>query len=405
MRLLRPVVAVVVMTLLLGADWPQFLGPQRNGTCSEVDLLDRWPAAGPPLVWQRAIGEGYASPVVAAGKLVVFHRVGDLDTTECLDAATGKAIWKSTYATSYDDALGKGNGPRATPLIAAGRVYTLGAAGQLRCLALETGKLLWRRDLLEAYQPRPSFFGVATTPLLEGKRLLLNVGGEQAGIVALDSDTGKELWRATDHEASYASPIAATIDGVRHVFFFTREGLVALDPESGKVRFGKRWRSRMHASVNAASPVLLGGDHLFLSACYQTGAVLLKVRKDGVEEVWKNDESLSCHFGTPVVVGEQLYGFHGRQEEGGQLRCIDWKTGKVRWSDDGHGCGSLIAVKDRLLVLGENGKLTLAAATPRAFTALSSAAVLGRPCRAPMALADGLLFAHDGRKLVCLKVR
>lgn len=404
MVILRQTLAVLVVTVLVGADWPQFLGPQRNGVSTETGVLARWPASGLPLLWQREIGEGYASPVISAGKLILFHRVGDLDTTECLDASTGKAVWRSTYSTSYDDPLGKGNGPRSTPVIASGRVYTLGPGGQLRCLALDTGKVVWSRDLSRTYQLRPNFFGIGSSPLIEGKRLLLNVGAEEAGIVAFDTETGKELWRSTDQEASYSSPIAATVDGVRHVLLFTREGLVSLDPENGKVRFAKRWRSRMHASVNAASPVLLGGDHLFLSACYNTGAVLLKVKKDGVEEVWKNDESLSCHFGTPVAVGEQLYGFHGRQEEGGQLRCIDWKTGKVRWTQDGYGCGSLITVGGKLIILGETGKLTLAEATPRAFTEISSVQALGRPCRAQLALADGLLFAHDGRKVVCLKV-
>jgi hypothetical protein len=196
------------------------------------------------------------------------------------------------------------------------------------------------------------------------------------------------------------------VGGVRHVFFFTREGLVSVDPASGKVRFSKRWRSPIDASVNAAMPVLLGGDHLFLTACYDTGAVLLKVKKDGALEVWKNDTSLSAHFSTPVAVGEQLYGFHGRQDiEGGVLRCIDWKTGKVRWTERGHGCGSLIAAGKKLFVLGEFGKLVLVEANPKKYTEKARAAVLRGPCRAHLALANGLLYARDNQKLVCWKVK
>jgi outer membrane protein assembly factor BamB len=151
--------------------------------------------------------------------------------------------------------------------------------------------------------------------------------------------------------------------------------------------------------------VLLGGDHLFLSSSYGTGAVVLKVKKDGVEEVWKNDSSLSCHFSTPVVVGEQLYGFEGRQEEGAKLRCIDWKTGKVRWTEPGYGCGSLIAAGKKLFVLSESGELVLLSASADKHDEKARASVLGAPCRAHLALANGLLYGRDGKKLVCWKVK
>jgi outer membrane protein assembly factor BamB len=397
--------ALLPLVGALGADWPQLLGPGRNGVSAEEGLVDGWPAKGPPVVWRRAAGEGYASPVVAAGRLILFHRLGDADTVECLDAATGERRWKFAYPTRYEDAYGKGNGPRSTPVIALGKVYTLGADGHLHCLDLKTGKKVWERKLLDEYTVKPSFFGVGTTPIVEGKLLLVNVGGEGAGVVAFDAETGKERWKVTDQEASYASPIAATVGGERRVFFFTREGLLVVDPAAGKVRFFKRWRSRFSASVNAASPVLLGGDRLFLSACYGTGAVLLKREKDVFEEVWKNDTSLSCHFGTPVAVGEQLYGFHGRQEEGASLRCIDWKTGRVRWTEAGYGCGSILACGKKLIVLSEGGELALVSANPEKYDERARASVLGRPCRANLALAGGLLYARDGKELVCLKVK
>src|SRR5262249_26076456 len=156
--------------------------------------------------------------------------------------------WKFAYPTRYNDDFGKGDGPRSTPLVAGGRVYTLGAEGTLHCLELETGKKVWERPLNEDYQVRKGVFGVSTSPLLDGDLLLVNVGGKGAGIVAFARDTGKEVWRATGHEASYASPVAATIAGTRHVIFFTREGIVSLNPKDGTVRFSKHWRSRMNAS-------------------------------------------------------------------------------------------------------------------------------------------------------------
>lgn len=388
----------------MAADWPQFLGPARDATSAEKGLAASWPEKGPPVLWEREVGEGYSAPVISGGKLVLLHRVGDEELVECLDAATGKPIWKHADPTSYDDPLGKGNGPRSTPLIDGSKVYTLGPAGRLLCLKLATGGKVWQRDLLSDYEVPRSFFGVGTSPLIEGDLVLINVGSREAGIVAFDKNAGKEVWKATGQEASYASPIAATLDGVRQAIFFTREGLVSLDPATGTVRFTKRWRSRNNASVNAATPLVIDG-HIFLSACYNTGAILLKVRKDGVDEVWSGDDSLSCHFSTPVYRDSFLYGFHGRQEEGAVLACVEAKTGKVRWTEKGYGCGALLLADGRLIALSEAGDLALIEPSPDKYTELSRASVLSRPFRSHLALSDGRLYARDNKKLVCWNIR
>jgi outer membrane protein assembly factor BamB len=389
----------------LAGDWPQLRGPARDGISNEVGPIKPWGRTGPEQLWQVEAGDGYASPVVAGGKVVLFHRAGNEDVVACVDAVTGKRSWRSAYPTRYEDPLGKGDGPRATPVIAAGKVFTLGAGGQLRCLDFKSGKRVWARDLAADYSAPAGFFGLACTPLVEGDRVLVNAGGRGAGIVAFHKDTGKTVWKATDDEASYSSPIAATVDGVRHAFFYTRDGLVSLDPATGTVRFRKRWRSRIHASVNAAMPLLLGGEYLFLTASYGTGAVLLKVKKDRVEEVWKSNEVLSAHFSTPVAVGAYLFGFEGRQEEGAKLRCIEWKSGKVRWTEDAYGCGSVIAVGQQLIVLGEGGELALLEASGAKYAEQAKATVLTRPVRAHLALADGRLYARDGKKWVCWRVK
>ena len=244
------------------------------------------------------------------------------------------------------------------------------------------------------YRPRKGFFGVGTSPILEGDHLLVNVGAKGAGIVAFHKDTGKEVWKATDHEASYSSPMAATIDGTRHVFFLTREGIVSVDPANGTVRFTKRWRSSNNASVNAAAPVVVG-DQLFVSTCYDTGAILHRVRKDGIDEVWKNDESLSNHFNTSVHRDGFLYGVHGRQDfREAKLRCVELKTGKVRWTRDSIGCGSMVLADGRLIVLEENGDLVLVEATPEAYREKVRATLLTRPCFSEVALSNGRLFVR-----------
>jgi outer membrane protein assembly factor BamB len=389
---------------LSAADWPQLLGPQRNATSAETGLLALWPEKGPPVLWEKDVGEGYSGPVVAGDTLILFHRVGDKAVVEALDAAGGKGRWEFSYPMDYSDPLGKGDGPRSTPLVAGKRVYTLGPEGRLHCLDLADGKKAWEKSLAQDYQMRESFFGVGTSPLVEGGLLLVNVGAKGAGIVAFDKDTGKEVWKATDHEASYSSPVAATIDGVRHVFFLTREGLVGLDPKEGGVRFSKRWRARLNASVNAATPVVVG-DHLFLSASYNTGAVLLRVRKDGVEEVWQGDNRLSNHYNTSVPHDGHLYGIDGRQEERARLRCVELTTGKVKWTQEDFGCASIVIADGRLIALTEDGDLVLAEATPEAYREKARARVLTKPCRSEIALANGRLYARDGKKLVCWNLK
>jgi outer membrane protein assembly factor BamB len=388
----------------LAADWPQFLGPQRNGISSETGLLAEWPKKGPPVAWERAVGDGYSGPVIAGGKLVLFHGVGGDEVIEGLDAASGKGLWKSAYACGYTDTYGKGDGPRSTSLVVDGHVYTLGALGHLTCLELDTGRKVWQRALLEDYQASKGFFGVATSPILEGDHLLVNVGGKGAGIVALNKDTGKEAWKATDCGASYSSPVAATIDGVRHALFFTRQGLVSLDPATGAERFSHPWRARINESVNAAAPVV-GGDQVFVSSSYGTGALLVRVRKDGCDEVWKGDGALSCHYNTPVLRDGYLYGIDGRQEPGAtRLVCVEWKTGKVRWARDRFGCASMIWADSKLILLTETGELVVADVGPDGYREKARATVLNGPCRAEIALANGRLYARDGRKLVCFNL-
>ena len=397
---------VVGAAVCTAADWPQFLGPTRNGVSTETGLKAAWPKDGPPVVWQKDIGEGFSGPVVVGARVVLFHRVGDEEVVECLNAADGTTKWKTGYPTSYRDNYGKGDGPRATPLVADGRVYTLGADGVLQCLKLEDGAKVWRKELRKDYEEPSGFFGVATSPLLEDGRLLVNVGGANgAGIVAFNKDDGKEVWKTDDHEASYSSPVAADLAGRRQAVFLTREGLVSLDPADGTVRYSKHWRSRMDASVNAASPVVVG-DEIFLTASYGTGAVLLRANKDGLEEVWKSDKALSCHYGTPIYLDGYLYGFDGRQEQGARLRCIELKSGAVKWTQDGFGCGSMLLADGKLVILTEDGDLVLAKANPDKYEELARATVLdSRPVRAPLALADGKLYGRDGRKLVCWELK
>ena len=408
----RPLPFLLVLTLAASSataadgDWPQFLGPARNNVAAPGELLDAWPASGPPVAWKSDVGQGFSGPVVAGERAVLFHRVGNEEVVECLAAATGERRWAAKYPTQYRDDFGFDEGPRSTPAIDGGRVYTFGAEGKLHSWELETGKQVWTVDTRADFHTDKGFFGVACSPLVEGDVVVLNVGGKQgAGVVAFDKATGKVRWKATDDEAGYASPVAATVGGRRYVFAFNRAGLAALDSKDGAVRFRFPWRSRSQASVNAATPLVVD-DLVFLSASYGTGAVLLRVTPDGKpQEVWGGDESLSNHYATSVHRDGFLYGFDGRQEYGPRLRCVELKTGKVRWSEEGFGAGTLLLAGDRLLVLKDNGELVSAPATPEKFAPTGRAKILPSECRAHPALARGLFYARDKTTLVCVDLR
>ena len=401
---------VAVLWLCAGAtnaaDWPQFLGPARNGTVDTAALADSWPAGGPPALWTSKVGAGFAGPVVAGERLVLFHRQGNEAIVDCLDAASGTPLWTSKYPTDYRDAMGFDEGPRATPAIHDGRVYTFGAEGVLSCRDLADGKVAWSADTRALFKPDKGFFGPACSPLVEQDLVVLHVGGRDgAGIVAFDRLTGTVRWKSTGDEAGYASPIAATVAGKRLLLCFTRAGLNGLDPATGAARFTFPFRSRSHASVNAATPLVVG-DEVFLSSSYGTGAILLKLAAgQDPKEVWSGDDILSNHYATSVHHAGHLYGFDGRQEQTPRLRCVEWKTGKVKWTEENFGAGTLLAAGEKLIILTEGGELVTAPATPEGFKSTGRAKVLPKVCRAHPALAGGLLFARDEDTLVCIDLR
>jgi len=385
--------AVALGLPAVARDWPQFFGPNRNGVYDGPPLSETWGPRGPSVVWRKAVGQGLSGPVVAGGKVV-----------EALDAATGGTLWEYGYPTTYRDDFGFDEGPRAVPVVADGIVYTVGAQGQLHAVDLETGKRVWSVDTQARYQVPKNFFGTGGSPLVEDGRVIANIGGAGAGIVAFDAKTGDVLWTATDHPASYSSAASATINGVRDAVFLTRTGLVGLDPSTGAVRFEQRWRARSASSVNAATPIIVDNT-IFVSAEYGPGAGLLRVNGTQLSPLWASDEVLSNHYATSVYRDGYLYGYHGRQEFGPSLRAVEFRTGTVMWSEEQFRAGSILLAGNRLLILREGGELVLAEATPEAFRPLARAQILPPTVRAYPALADGLLYVRNDDTLVCLDLR
>jgi outer membrane protein assembly factor BamB len=351
------------------------------------------------------VGQGFSAPIVADGRLILFHRLNGKETVSCLDPKTGQPLWTFSYPTAYRDDFGFDEGPRSTPAISAGLVYTFGAEGVLHCLELSTGKQIWSVNTHEQFAVRKGYFGAACSPLVEGQAVVLNIGGSRpSGLVAFDGQTGKVLWAVTDDEASYSSPVGATIKGQRHLLALTRGGLVDADPATGKVRFEFPWRARIQASVNAATPLVID-DQVFISASYATGAALLQIEGNVPKKLWSSDDVLSNHYATSVVRGGYLYGYHGRQEHGPTLRCVELKSGKVAWNVEQFRAGTVTLAGDYLFLLKEDGELVLASASPQQFRPVARARLLPATVRSYPALSQGLLYARNENTLVCVDLR
>ena len=417
MKRLSLLVIIVVALPVRAEDWPQLLGPRRDGTSSEKGLLDSFPKGGPKVVWQRDVGEGYSGPVIAGERVILFHRIGDNEVVECVDAGAGKPMWKISYPTEFVDGQTGVHGPRSTPVIAGNKVITLGAEGVLHCLTLEKGEKIWSRSLTKDYQASLGYFGFGTSPIVEQNLVLVNVGGKSATIAAFNLNDGKEVWKVTSKQIwdttkdedspSYSSPIVCRVDGARLAVFFTRTGAVVVDAKTGDVKYQQRWRSRNDASVNAAVPLVFG-DLAYLSSSYSTGSLLLKLRKNGADKVWDDEKVMSNHFNTSVYDDGHLYGFDGRVDSriAPTFRCVELKSRQVKWEKEDFGNGSLILADGRLILLTEKGDLCLVQASPAEYQETARFRLMDNgPCRAHIALANGRLYARDTKKVVCVNLQ
>jgi len=334
--ILASAIFVFAAAFLKASDWPQFLGPTRNGVYPGRSGSVGWSKSGPEKIWSHPVGKGWSGPVVSANRLIIFHRQGADEIIDCLDAKTGGSIWYRKFPTKYVDGFGFDNGPRATPCIDNKRVYLFGADGNLHCLALSDGSTHWSINLQQKLSADSGFFGLACSPVVIGNKVLLNIGGaDGAGIVGINTDNGSIAWKTHNDSASYSSPALINLAGTKQVAFITRNNLVAVDPQSGKPIWEQRLSPAMQASVSASVPLLVG-DHLFATASYGAGAVALRLTPKTAKVVWQNDKSLSSQYHTPVALKGNLYGFHGRLDTGPRpdFRCVNLKSGEVKWKSN-----------------------------------------------------------------------
>jgi outer membrane protein assembly factor BamB len=435
----------LAVTFVQADDWPQWLGPKRDGVWREKGILDKFPKDGPKVKWRVDVGGGYSGPAVAGGRVFLTDRVvapGAKEPTNafdqktavpgkervlCLDEANGHQLWKHEYPCVYQ--VSYASGPRATPLVDGDRVYTLGTMGHLNCLDVKKGDVIWSKDLRDEYKGSGkaaggAWWGFSASPLLDGDKLICLVGGEGSIAVAFDKKTGKELWKSLSaSESGYCPPMIYEQGGKRHLIIWHPDAVVSLDPETGKERWSQKFEIKAGLSIPTPR---LDGDKLFITAFYD-GSLMLKMKPDGsgVDVLWKSkvkseapNQTTELHsiMPTPFVVDGHIYGVCSY----GELRCLEEDTGKrvwmtrvptggeeVRW-----GNAFLVRNEDRFFIFNEKGDLIIARLTPKGYDEVSRAHLLdpdnklpGRPVIwSHPAFANKMVFARNDHEIVCVSL-
>ncbi len=379
------------------AEWPQWRGPNRDGISKETGLLKSWPASGPKILWRAASGEGYSGISIANGRAYTMYGQGSDELLVCLDANTGKEIWRFRMDSQfYND---QGNGPRSTPTVDGNLVFVQGAKSTLYAVRADNGQKVWGIDLKKEYGAKIPTWGVSTSPLVEGDLVLVDVGGKSGySICAFNKTTGKLVWNSQTDDPGYSAAIAITANGLRQAVFFTGSAAVSVSPKDGKMFWRYPWQTSYE--VNAATPIFIPQDKVFISSGYGVGAAVLRIQGTNgslnVEPVWKS-RVMKNHWASSILHQGYIYGF-----DDAILTCINANTGEQKWQQRGFQKGSLIYADGHLIILGERGNLALAEATPAGYKEKAAAEVLRGRCWTMPTLAGGKLYIRNQSEMLCL---
>ncbi len=399
-------IAARPVTLSAG-DWPQILGPHRNGVADDETIRHDWGQDSPTLLWEHQVGQGYAGVAVAGSDAVVFHRVGNEEVVELLDLASGKQRWSHRWPIRYSGRIDPDTGPRCVPIVDNDIVLLHGVRGRLVCLSRNDGKPRWFRETAADFQVPEAYFGVGSSPLVLDDRVIVNVGGRDgAGVVAFARQSGKTLWQASDARASYASPVTCEISGRNIVLVTSWLEFLALDPATGEVFFTIPF-GRRGPTVTAANPVVVADQHVFLSASYTIGAKLIHIEPaaQGLrgEVVYATGDLMSSQYATSVPgPGGLLFGIDGREDAGTcRLRCFDPISRKIYWSKDDFPPATLIRAAEVLLAMTTDGQLLLIKASPDEYRELARLSLAPSTTRALPCLSGGKLIVRDKNRVRC----
>ena len=381
------------------APWPGFLGPNRDGVYTGPIRL-AWQGLVP--MWKKAIGGGRASFAVAGGRAFTIEQRDRNEVVAAYDVMTGRELWTNAWPEHFSQWMGGGEGPRATPAWSDGLVYALGARGELRCLDAESGKVVWRANILQDAGAKNLRWGMAASPLIVGDAVVVLPGGERGrSVVAYERRTGKRLWNALDDKQAYVSPMLVTLLGVQQLLVVTSSRIVGLSLDRHDVLWQFPWTTDHDAS--AAQPIVIGDQRVFYSSGFGTGATVVELTRDGstinARQVWRNIR-MKNRQSTSVLHDGYIYGL-----DEGILACVDASTGDLKWKGGRYGHGQLLLAGDHLVITTEDGELVLVKAAPDKLQETARvSAIEGETWNVP-AIADGILLMRNTRQMAAFDLR
>ena len=387
-------------------DSPQFRGPHGDGTAPGATLREDWTATPPKELWRHPVGAGHGGIAVAGNSVLTLEQRGGDELVVCYDRTTGRERWAFAYPARFaqSEPMG-GDGPRTTPTVADGMVYSIGATGELVCLDGATGRPKWQRNALADSGATNAEWGMSGSPLVYKNLVVVNPGVNPANnagkaVAAYDRSTGDPVWAAGKYPSAYASPQLVTLGGAEQVLVFDAAGLGGYDPATGTELWRHPWKTDM--GMNSAQPVVVGPDRVFVSSEKSNGCAVIEVRKEGdgwkPREVWRT-RAMAARFCGPVMRGGHVYGLAD-----GRLTCVDLATGRKVWADGHHGNGQLVLAGSVLVITSEDGKLSLAAADPTEYRELGRIDVFRDRTWNTPALAGKQLFVRNHREMACLEL-
>ena len=390
-------ISAIVLSTAWAADWPKYRGSNYDGISSETGFSASWPEAGPKVLWKYSLGTGFASMAVSNGRVYATGNIDDNDILYCLDAATGKEIWKTSYPCPLYSKNHEG-GPCATPTIEGDAVYTFSKDGDAIRFKASNGEIVWHKKLNKELGFKYPTWHFSSSPFIAGDLVIYNAGTYG---VALNKNDGSMVWQNGKNACGYSTPVPYEIAGQKGVVMAVCNELVGLNPTNGKVLWKFPWKTSY--DINAADAII-AGDTIFISSGYNKGCALLKINGGDVTKVWQN-KNMRNQINCSVLFEGHIYGFDGQVGGGGKLTCLDLATGEKKWSQGGMGTGSLMIADGKLIILGERGKLVIAEASPDGYKELASAEILTGKCWTYPVLANGRIYARNAAgQLVCVDV-
>jgi outer membrane protein assembly factor BamB len=376
--------------------WTDFRGPNRDGRYDELKVAAKWPASGLPVLWRQPIGSGYASFVIAEGVAYTIEQRRGQEVVAAYDLETGREMWIHGWDAAFIESMG--DGPRATPTWKEGRIYALGATGELRCIDAKSGKPLWGRNILTENRAQNLDWGMAASPLVVDDKVVVLPGGSSGrSVVAYNKNTGEPAWRALDDRQAYVSPMLATLGGQRQIVVVTSNRVVGLTVENGSVLWEYPWATSM--GINCSQPIAIADNRLFISAGYGKGSAVIELAKAdkgfSVRTVWENT-NMKNKFNSSVYHEGYVYGL-----DEGILCCVDVATGERKWKGGRYGYGQVLLAGGNLIVISDAGELALVKASPDQHTELAKFSALeGKTWNYP-AIAGGRLLVRNATTMAC----